>query len=141
MAPRKRLAHSTNNSSILNELVAIRNAIQLAQQNLTRLERTLNRTSRQNSSQERAQERQAPPNMPAQRRLLQNIANRPLPNPVCWQHRMHGQATRQCNGPPCPYYVEPTNEQEVQPQPQLNNPMAANENVMEDDLLRLSDSE
>lgn len=99
-----------------------------------------------------------------QRQLLQDIANRPIDNSICWYHRQFGIAANPANCPASCTFVPPSRN-EIHPQRNANPP-PRNENIQipaaipavipapappapandvnmaaEDDLLNLSDSE
>jgi len=99
MAPIQRIAHQgQKDQSILHELIAIRNSLQLAQQSLNRLEHRY-------ASSKNTPTKPTPPNKPPTktpaRQLLENIANQPIKFNICWYHKMFGAAanTKNCPGP------------------------------------------
>lgn len=54
-----------------------------------------NRSRPQQRSTSNSTAKQPPP----ARKLLQDIANRPIPKPICWYHQRHGIATKPTNCP------------------------------------------
>lgn len=154
MAPKKRIAHGSDKQQYLSELTSIRNSLQLVQQSVTRLERTIRASTRPLVTMQRQHDTNHR-TLPAQRRLLQRIADGPLPTLICWQHKMHGAATRNCGGPPCPFYVNPnapaptstlanaSGALQVLPPPIQNAPVPPPNqmDILEEDLLHLSDTE
>lgn len=97
MAPNKRTARS-NNDIFINELLAVRNAMQVIQVTLNRLERTYrstNRTSRQRNTgnannlnlAERHNIARENPNIEDNNRPgPQDMTAGPSPRHVCWPH-------------------------------------------------------
>lgn len=86
MAPIKRIARQANqpnmqqpaNPAVLQELLAIRNSLQLSQQSLTRLENRFKISAPPSPT----------PTVPPMRRLLNEIADRPITSEICWYHSM-----------------------------------------------------
>lgn len=91
--------------SVANELLAIRNTMQLTQQSVSRLEKHL-ATVAKNKNQENLPKKRSASSTPTivtkRRQLLENIANRDPPPRPCWKHRVYGAAARECD-PPCNY--------------------------------------
>lgn len=102
MAPTKRVSHTVNhnNPALLHEIISIRNTIKLAQQTLSRMEKSMAKSPSQVSTVTRVTARQS---------LVTKLYNVEPPKRVCWYHKNFGVAAlpTNCPGPEECSFVPP----------------------------------